>query len=336
MPRLHITTAICTWNRSRSLGATLASLQRLKVPSDINWEVLVINNNCTDDTDAVLTSFADCLPLSVVREPRQGTSHARNRAVEAARGDYILWTDDDVEVDPGWLAAYVEAFRTWPEAAVFGGPITPKLKGTPPPWLVRAAEHGTVSAAYAKRDLGESPIVLDAETGKIPYGANYAVRMEEQRKFSYDPRFGISKGDNLRGEETILLGSILKSGYEGRWVPDACVDHIIPEERQTEAYIRAYYVGHGRFIVRHRTIATEPTPPLPPVWLLWLKCVLFRFTYYATRFTASPVVWCAALRRLSIARGIMIELGRLNAAPEKSKGRDEARLQHGQSTSHRS
>ena len=307
MPRLHITTAICTWNRSRSLGATLASLQRLKVPSDINWEVLVINNNCTDDTDAVLASFANCLPLSVVFEGRQGISHARNRAVEAARGDYILWTDDDVEVDPGWLAAYAEAFRTWPEAAVFGGPITPKLKGTPPPWLVRAAEHGTVSTAYAKRDLGESPIELDAETGKIPYGANYAVRMAEQRKFSFNPRFGQTKRDNIRGEETIQVGEILKRGYEGRWVPDARVDHMISEERQTEAYIRAFYVGLGRIIVRHRAMAIEPTPPLPPVWLLWMESTLFRLVYYVTRFTASPRVWCAALRRSSRAHGFMLE-----------------------------
>ena len=109
MPQFYITIAICTWNRSRSLGATLASIQRLKVSPDTRWDVLVVNNNCTDDTDAVLARFADCLPLSVTVEPRQGLSHARNRAVEATGGDYILWTDDDTVVDIGEFKVYMDA-----------------------------------------------------------------------------------------------------------------------------------------------------------------------------------------------------------------------------------
>jgi glycosyltransferase involved in cell wall biosynthesis len=133
--KLSVTIAVCTWNRSNSLRVTLLSLQKLTIPPAIDWEVLIVNNNCSDDTDEVVGQFANNLPIRLLHEKRQGLSNARNCAVEAAKGDYILWTDDDVIIDPNWLAAYVNAFRTWPHAAVFGGPIKPKLEGNPPEWL---------------------------------------------------------------------------------------------------------------------------------------------------------------------------------------------------------
>ena len=306
MPRLHVTTAICTWNRSRSLGTTLASLRRLKVSPDTRWDVLVVNNNCTDDTDAVLARFADCLPLSVAFESRQGLSHARNRAVEATGGDYILWTDDDTVVDPGWLEAYVEAIGRWPEAAVFGGPITPKFEGTPPRWLVRATAAGTVSNAYAARDLGPSPIALDPSNDKIPYGANYAVRMTEQRAYAYDPRLGPNRGEHLVGEETNVMRRILGAGFEGRWVPGAGVEHMIPKERQTEAYLRTYYVGLGRTIARTNSAGAERQSVGSAAWI-WLAGAALPMKYIMTRYTAPPTVWCDALKKMSVARGLLME-----------------------------
>src|SRR6516225_8873209 len=109
---LGITIAICTWNRSKSLNVTLKSLQQLIVPSGIKWELVVINNNCTDDTDEVIARFADGLPIRLLHEKRQGLSNARNCAVKAAKGEYTVWTDDDVIVDSNWLVAYVNAIRT--------------------------------------------------------------------------------------------------------------------------------------------------------------------------------------------------------------------------------
>ena len=121
------TVAICTLNRAELLRRTLDWPAVMRLPDDADWEVVVVsNNNCIDHTDAVIKAFADRLPIRREFEPERGLSHARNRAVDAAKGDYIVWTDDDVVVAPGWLAAYIEAFRRWPEAAVFGGPIIPR------------------------------------------------------------------------------------------------------------------------------------------------------------------------------------------------------------------
>jgi glycosyltransferase involved in cell wall biosynthesis len=89
----------------------------MRVPGDFDWEVVIVNNNGTDHTDEVIAAFAGRLPLRREFEPEPGHTRARNHAIDAAKGDYIIWTDDDVVVDPQWLAAYAEAFRRWPEAA---------------------------------------------------------------------------------------------------------------------------------------------------------------------------------------------------------------------------
>src|SRR5438067_2246813 len=129
-----VTVAICTFNRAESLRRTLESLGAMQVPDDIDWEVLVVNNKSTDHTDAVIADFAERLPIRREYEERPGQSNARNRAIGTAKGDYIIWTDDDVVVDRGWLAAYADAFRSRPEAAVFGGPIRPRYETPAVKW----------------------------------------------------------------------------------------------------------------------------------------------------------------------------------------------------------
>ena len=100
---MFITVAICTWNRAILLDKTLTQMHRLCVPDDVEWELLVVNNNCSDDTDAVIGRHADILPIRRIHEMKTGLSNARNTAVHNAKGDYIIWTDDDVLVDEKWL-----------------------------------------------------------------------------------------------------------------------------------------------------------------------------------------------------------------------------------------
>ena len=92
------TIAICTFNRAESLRRTLRSLAALRIPDHFDWEIVVVNNNCTDHTDHVIASFSDWLPVRREFELQRGLSWARNRAVHAAKGNYIVWIDDDVLV----------------------------------------------------------------------------------------------------------------------------------------------------------------------------------------------------------------------------------------------
>lgn len=244
---MRITVAICTWNRAELLAQTLEQMTRLRVPGGINWELLVVNNRCTDNTDAVLRQYAGRLPLRRCWEPELGLSHARNRAVAEATGDYLIWTDDDVLADEDWLEEYHRAFERWPEAAVFGGPIAPWFAGNPPSWLVQVFPR--VAVAFAAIEPGDRPLRLESN-GPLPFGANMAVRMREQRRHRFDPSLGVRGTNHGVGEETFLLQEVLRSGATGHWVPGARVRHYIPAQRQTVAYLRNYYAGHGQLLSR--------------------------------------------------------------------------------------
>ena len=117
---------------------------------------------------AVIKAFADRLPIRREFEPERGLSHARNRAVDAAKGDYIVWTDDDVVVAPGWLAAYIEAFRRWPEAAVFGGPIIPRYAPPVPKWLIGG--EVLLHEVLSFRDFGDADLPLSIPDKRLPFG----------------------------------------------------------------------------------------------------------------------------------------------------------------------
>ena len=95
---MHLTVAICTWNRADLLDDTLASLATVAIPGGVTWEVIVANNNSTDHTDAVLARHASQLPLRRLFVAQQGKSYALNAVIERLTGDLVLWTDDDVRV----------------------------------------------------------------------------------------------------------------------------------------------------------------------------------------------------------------------------------------------
>ena len=239
---MKLSVAISTWNRSNSLRRTLKSIADASVPPGLVWEIIVINNNSTDDTDRVIDSFADRLPIRRLFEPIQGVARAKNTGAAAARGEFIIWTDDDVIVSRSWLTAYCQAFERSPNAILFGGPIRPVFDQPVPHWLEQGWQ--AVPSAFAAVDLGTNPVSLSALGSQIPYGANFAIRRAEQVKHRYNPVLG--PGTTYYGEETTIIIQLLRDGAEGWWVPEAAVDHAIPRTRMTAEYISRYFMRDCR------------------------------------------------------------------------------------------
>ena len=297
---MRITVAICTWNRAKLLQQTLAKMVSLHIPRGVTWDLLVVNNNSTDHTESVLTSYLDKLPLSSVFEPSPGQSYARNRAVHAAQGDLIIWTDDDVLVDSDWLAAYVDAADQWPTAAFFGGPIEPWFEGEAPPWLEQI--YSRVENAFAARNLGEDPRLLTE--GKFPFGANMAIRTKVQRRYLFDPKLGLRPGSRIVGDETAVFEEMTRDGLDGRWVPKAKVRHFIPKGRQTIKYLRSYYHGYGQLCAVKENQKEGGRLFGRPRWM-WRKAIESEMLFWLKRYCFKPEFWIDDLIQASTCWGLL-------------------------------
>jgi glycosyltransferase involved in cell wall biosynthesis len=295
---MHITVAICTWNRAPLLAQTLTAMTALRVPERTTWELLVVDNNSTDDTAATIATFEGRLPIRRLVEPTPGVSHARNLATIAASGEYLLCTDDDVLVEPCWLGAYVAAFIRRPAAGFFGGVIRPWFPNDPPEWLRRGFDH--VAVAYASLDYGPEEVPLSGR--RFPFGANMAFRIKEQRAFPYDPSLGPRPGGAVRGEETDVFRRMEAQGIEGWWVPEAIVRHYIPPERQSIAYLREYFMGYGQYLAQ--TAQHSPAPRLfgRPRWM-WRSALENETRYRLGRLFGAPEQWVLSLKNASVMWG---------------------------------
>ncbi len=259
--RVFLSVVMCTHNRAASLERALTSISNMNIPEGLRWEMVLVDNASTDHTADVVKKFTNAIPIRRVLESKPGLSNARNAGVAAATGDYILWTDDDVEVDAGWIAGYATAIARFPDGAVFGGRIIPRLEAPSPKWFTDNLD--LLAGVLANRDLSEDYFRLSEED--MPWGANYAIRAAEQRLHLYDPELGVAPGSRRVGEEVAVMKAILAEGGIGYWVPHAKVFHIISKSRQTEQYVRSYYIGQGetatfvamektRRVKRHRAI----------------------------------------------------------------------------------
>jgi glycosyltransferase involved in cell wall biosynthesis len=263
---LHVTVAICTWNRCALLQQTLEQMTRLIVPAELRWEVLVVNNRSTDATADTVRAFAGRLPIRMVDEPQAGLSHARNRALEASDADLLLFTDDDVMVEPSWLTAFVEAAARHPDAAGFGGPIAPWFRDPIDPIIVEA--FPIVASGFCGLDHGEPERAL-APTDEI-YGACMGFRRARLGGLAFDPTLGPVESTGRVGDETDFLTRLRARGEQVIWVPTMRLQHYVDPKRATMGYLRRYHDQKGQLWVRNLGVPEGTRFLGAPRWL-WRK-----------------------------------------------------------------
>ncbi len=221
-------------------------MRSLRVPEDVEWELVVVNNACTDNTDEIVVKHAGSLPIRLIHESTPGKSHAANRAVAESRGELILWTDDDVLVDPDWLASYVSAAKKFPDFAFYGGSIDPWFEITPPSWIMNHIDFLGGVYAVRRADAGFKSL----GPGEWAWGANMAIRRSVHLQYPFDVRIGPCGLDQVRGEEVLLQQKLVDAGYRGAMVGGARVRHYIPAERLCRKYVGGWFRGDGRSSAR--------------------------------------------------------------------------------------
>jgi len=306
---MNLSVILCTYNRAGELRRTLESFCALAIPPALRWELIVVDNNSTDNTRSVADGFRGRLPLRCVFEPRQGLSAARNHGVRDATGEWIVFTDDDVDVDPAWLAQLWTAANAHPEASFLGGKVLPHWETEPPRWL--AENSATLLPGVTMHyDLGDAERFLSPEDDLMFFGANMAfLRRLLVGNAPFQESLGRQGADLIHGEESALMKHLLESGQQGLYVPGAVVRHHNPPTRMTERYVRQWFKGYGVTRVRNgeaRLGASCCGLPMRSVRRVLINAV----KYGLFRWTAPASVWLRAEVKMATACGVIAEYRR--------------------------
>jgi glycosyltransferase involved in cell wall biosynthesis len=231
---------IATYQRAAELVETLDSLAKLQ--SSDPWEVIVVDNNSSDDTRDVVERARAHFParLTYAFEREQGRSAALNHGFGLAGGDIIVTTDDDVRVPVDWLTRIGNAFAIQ-EREYIGGRVLPIWGAPRPRWL---PDHGGSQwAVIALLDFGPEPIRIGT---RVPLGVNMAFRRRALDAVGgFNPRIGRKAGTLLGQEVREWCLRAHEAGLRGDYIPDVTLRHVIPADRLNKRYFRRWFYWRG-------------------------------------------------------------------------------------------
>ncbi len=239
-----ISLIIPTYNRAAYLRSTLESVARMRPPAGVEWEVLVIDNNCTDETPAVVETVAQSFPCELrhIIEHQQGLCFGRNRGLAEARFEHLAYLDDDIRVSPDWVASYFEAVNDWGADAV-AGPVFPLFEQTKPSYLVgRALE--IISSEYSRKG-GEIQVLPQEVAHELP-GCNFGVtKVAAQSIGGFDITLDRVGGGLLAGGDTDFGLRLVAAGKRTVFHPGCSIEHVMLPEKTTKPYLRRRAYGLG-------------------------------------------------------------------------------------------
>jgi glucosyl-dolichyl phosphate glucuronosyltransferase len=248
---MDISVVLATYNRASSLRTTLKTFSELVYPSGLFWELLVVDNNSSDSTRAVIAEFAAQAPFPVryVLEKTQGRAAALNAGINNGKGRIIAFTDDDVLLTRTWLTGLKEAFDNY-ECAAVAGRVIPLWNHCKPDWLEMEDQQAVVNF-----DLGDD----FKEIEFAPLGANSAFRRD------VFARFGLFRLDlGVRGEkhtitcdDTEFGGRLTAAGEKIVYSPNAIIYHPVDPLRTTKKYFLTWHYYNGVSLTRMEGLPNE-------------------------------------------------------------------------------
>ncbi|MEM6518752.1 MAG: hormogonium polysaccharide biosynthesis glycosyltransferase HpsE [Cyanobacteria bacterium P01_D01_bin.71] len=242
---LDITIAVPTYNGAARLPKLFEHFQTQADTENIQWEILIVDNNSKDNTVAVIQQYqADwptAVPLRYVQETRQGAAFARQKAVKEAKGRLIGFIDDDNLPAPNWVAEAVAFGDRYPNAGAFGSRIDASYEVPPPEGFEK------IKAFLAIRNHGSEVIEFDPNGLRLPPAASLVIRKQawvncvpQQSTLS-----GKLPGIFIQGDDYEPLLFIHKGGWRILYDPDLRTTHQIPKERLERDYLLTLAKGCG-------------------------------------------------------------------------------------------
>lgn len=239
---VDLSVVLSTYNRCGVLKNALEKFL-LQQTRGMEYEILVVDNNSTDETKQIVLSFAEKdSHFRYIFEKQQGLSYARNAGIAVARSSLIVFCDDDVEVAPDWIQKNYEASLRFPDADYIGGRVLPIWSGPVPKWVKRTM------APFALSDLGDEAFVVSPAKPHCMVGASLSVR---RRAFDKAGLFSVrtQRVKNSIGstEDFDWQMKVWEYGGHGVYVPDIVCATEVPLDRLSKGYHRRWHFGHGKF-----------------------------------------------------------------------------------------
>ncbi|NTV49865.1 MAG: glycosyltransferase family 2 protein [Geobacteraceae bacterium] len=260
-----ISIVIPTHNRLPALLDTVNTL--LGISYEANFEIVVVDNNSSDGTAAVINNLQQANPglIRYIHEPRRAACAARNAGARNAHGDIILFLDDDVLVEPGSLARIQQIFDTHPSCGMVAAQVLPRFEAEPPEWSFDCqASYNGWSLFYP----GNQPYLANGlQETSWAIGAMHAVsRQAYEKAGGYPPdiviigqgassyRLDIGAGDSGLAHLVKKLGLIII--YD----PQVCGHHLVPVSRFTPQFWRARMVSEAHYHVVSKRVFWDFSP----------------------------------------------------------------------------
>lgn len=234
---MRASVAICTHNRGDDTMQAIESLLQGDMAYTA-YEILIIDNCSTDHTKEQFESMNFPAHVRYIFEPQLGLSYARNRAIQEARGEFVLFLDDDALASASWIREVVRIFDMDSEIGCVGGKIVPIWEGGKPEWI-----PDDFISLYSILDFSNE--IVEMKEPYIPFGANVSFRksiFKDIQPFRTD--LGRIGNNLLSGEESDLIGRI-RAKYKIYYNPYAAVEHKISKSRLNKRWLlrRVYWQG---------------------------------------------------------------------------------------------
>lgn len=242
---VKVSVVIPTHGQSKHLGDTLVSLQKQSFLSK-EYEIIVVENGSRCNAKQFVENMNEKYDNGVryIYEPRPGLHHGRNTGAKVAKGDIVLYVDDDVIVSPHWIEEIYKCYDDL-DVGVVGGKVVGRWEIEPPEWVWMFGTKKNI-VVLSTLDLGEG--IFGLQRGYI-FGANYSARKSiifevgGSNPDLFPPHLKYLNGDGECG----FIDKVRAKGYKIVYNSKAMVEHYIPASRCTFKY----------FILQFQKIAIE-------------------------------------------------------------------------------
>jgi glucosyl-dolichyl phosphate glucuronosyltransferase len=238
-----ISVVICTYNRAKYITEAMQSLCNQLLSNKL-FEVIIVNNNSTDNTKEVCENFIANNNLNqfhFLNESKQGASFARNKGATLAKAPLLCFMDDDAIANENYLKNIVNFFEKNKAADALGGRIIPRYIPEEPKWMSHYVSSLVGNFEYSKE-------ITQFKQGKYPLESNMIVKTDDFRKINgfNEALPGVVGTLRIGGEGKDLFLKLQALGKKVFYSPDVQVEHIVEVEKLTREYMHRVASGIGR------------------------------------------------------------------------------------------